>query len=64
MKAQKDWYAKYIKKAGYNRSAKHYTEDGWRAGLEEVLTQLNNIYDGDFENSEIVEWIEGELNAN
>ena len=36
-------------------------ENTWRAALEEMLTQLNNIYDGDFENSEIVKWIKQEL---
>lgn len=36
-------------------------EDAWRAALEEVLKQLNNIYNGDFENSEIVSWIKEEL---
>jgi len=34
---------------------------GWKAALEEVLKQLNDIYDGDFENSEIVKWIKKEL---
>ncbi len=36
-------------------------ETAWRAALEEVLKQLNNIYDGDFENSEIVKWIKKEI---
>ena len=37
------------------------SETAWRGALEEVLTQLNNIYDGDFENSDIVKWIKKEL---
>ena len=36
---------------------------GWQAALEEVLKQLNNIYNGDFENSDIVKYIEEELNT-
>lgn len=34
---------------------------GWRAALEEVLKHLDHFYGGDFENSEIVEWIKREL---
>ena len=33
----------------------------YRAALEEVLKQLNDIYNGDFENSDIVKWIKNEL---
>ena len=36
-------------------------KEGWKAALEEVLKQLDIIYDGDFENSDIVKWIEKEL---
>jgi len=36
-------------------------KDAWRAALKEVLKQLNDIYSSDFENSEIVKWIEQEL---
>ena len=36
-------------------------ERTWRTALEKVLTQLNSIYGGDFENSDIVKWIKSEL---
>lgn len=37
---------------------------GYIAALEEVLKQLDIIYGGDFENSEIVKWIKKELKKN
>lgn len=48
---------------GYAERGSDYAEGeaAWQAALEEVLTQLNNIYNGDFENSDIVKWINKEL---
>ncbi|KKN71269.1 hypothetical protein LCGC14_0423120 [marine sediment metagenome] len=36
-------------------------EEIWRAALKKVLKQLDIIYSGDFENSDIVKWIKEEL---
>ena len=52
-----------IERGPIGRDFKNGCEKMWRAALEEALKQLNDIYDSDFENSEIVKWIEGELES-
>lgn len=73
MKAYKKWYDEKIKPylpiskhgpgTGIAEVFQEAREETWRAALEEVLKRLNDIYNGDFENSEIVKWIEEELSG-
>ena len=57
------WWMKNSYKVPLKCSFDLYPEfqDCWRAALEETLKQLNDIYGGDFENSDIVKWIKKEL---
>ena len=63
MEQFKKWLKENSRKTGYlyDETAERERRKGWQAALKEVLIQLNNIYDGDFENSDIVEWIKSEL---
>ena len=63
MKQFDKWYEKEVGSIDFPGIKEFYEarKKTWRAALEEVLTQLNNIYDGDFENSDIVKWIKQEL---
>lgn len=58
MNAFKNWLHKYTH--GELVSQRYELADAWRAALAEVLKQLDTIYGGDFENSDIVKWIEEE----
>lgn len=61
MKNFKKWWNNLL--CSNNENFRIVAESSWRAAMKEVLKQLNNIYDGDFENSEIVSWIKKELNT-
>ena len=61
MKEFKKWFQKEKIKYIYRPINEIDCGMGWKVALEEVLKQLNDIYSGDFENSDIVKWIEQEL---
>ncbi len=61
MKAFEKWYNELPIREDFTLGTQAKYKKGWRAALKEVLEQLNVIYDGDFENSDIVEWIKKEL---
>jgi len=65
MKAFRKWLVNTLDKANkvheLHKPVLYVKEEiVWRAAMEEVLTQLDRIYDGDFD-SDIVEWIKTEL---
>ena len=67
MKEFEKWWGNFdcsiidCKGIGCNDVCKEIRKETWRVALKEILKQLNIIYSGDFENSDIVKWIKQEL---
>lgn len=61
MKEFKKWLQKEKIKYPYRLPDEIDCGMGWSAALKQILKQLDIIYSGDFENSDIVKWIKKEL---